>query len=664
MRLSLFFQLSSLLALSFAHDDSLFTSSVSYCAPPEAILIRQFDISYFASNDSVVFNVTAASVAPNLNVSAMVLLNVYGMKPVNISLDFCHVLGNVLCPLPQYNFSGSGSIPLPQGVDVASHVPSIAYKIPDLEAFAQVTLIDTSTQQVKACVQSTLSNGWSTRQPAVSWATGGLAFLALIACLWYSSAEGSTSLAPQRFIDLMFLYQHIGSTGLLNLNYPVVFTSYTLNFSWALGLFAGSTAIQNAIDSMRRRTGGNGQAAVGVIETVNRKFSPYNDVVVPSPLTRRFVSPPVEIETSGNSLSAGIPTYTNSLGIAATDAFMSVFFTAIILFAIVLVLSLFLLGGVALYARITGKATSSHLKFWARANFLRLSLITFGPIFIFSFYQWTLHDSWLSIVLSVIVCLVVGVTVVVNTIFLLIAIRRSSPDEIDRHMPSRALFSPLYGAYRLSRYWYFIPVFAASFLKSLFVGFGQKSGTVQVIGLLAIESLLGLLTIFARPCRTRRSDTLTIYLCVIRVVSTGLLIPFIAHLEVKPIPRVAIGLVNAVILSVTVVIMFIAIVLNLLPWSSMWRSLRRKNGSMESLPSNASNSDEKSIISSHDRPLNPTPPASHSLPLEMSEPSSQSAHHANNHLLPTHAGAISPALSSASSYTSYGHELGSPRSFS
>lgn len=267
---------------------------------------------------------------------------------------------------------GSGSIPLPQGVDVASHVPSIAYKIPDLEAFAQVTLIDTSTQQVKACVQSTLSNGWSTRQPAVSWATGGLAFLALIACLWYSSAEGSTSLAPQRFIDLMFLYQHIGSTGLLNLNYPVVFTSYTLNFSWALGLFAGSTAIQNAIDSMRRRTGGNGQAAVGVIETVNRKFSPYNDVVVPSPLTRRFVSPPVEIETSGNSLSAGIPTYTNSLGIAATDAFMSVFFTAIILSAIVLVLSLFLLGGVALYARITGKATSPHLKFWARANFLRL----------------------------------------------------------------------------------------------------------------------------------------------------------------------------------------------------------------------------------------------------------------------------------------------------
>lgn len=43
-------------------DRPIDTSSVSYCAPPSAILIQQFDISYIAANDSVVFNVTAASV--------------------------------------------------------------------------------------------------------------------------------------------------------------------------------------------------------------------------------------------------------------------------------------------------------------------------------------------------------------------------------------------------------------------------------------------------------------------------------------------------------------------------------------------------------------------------------------------------------------------------
>jgi hypothetical protein len=37
-------------------------SSVSYCAPPESLLVEQFDIRYFPFNNSVAFNVSAASV--------------------------------------------------------------------------------------------------------------------------------------------------------------------------------------------------------------------------------------------------------------------------------------------------------------------------------------------------------------------------------------------------------------------------------------------------------------------------------------------------------------------------------------------------------------------------------------------------------------------------
>ena len=38
------------------------TSSVTYCEPPEAILIQEFSIIYFAANQSVSFNISAASV--------------------------------------------------------------------------------------------------------------------------------------------------------------------------------------------------------------------------------------------------------------------------------------------------------------------------------------------------------------------------------------------------------------------------------------------------------------------------------------------------------------------------------------------------------------------------------------------------------------------------
>jgi len=38
------------------------TSSVTYCAPPETLLIQQLDFAYIAWNNSVFFNISAASV--------------------------------------------------------------------------------------------------------------------------------------------------------------------------------------------------------------------------------------------------------------------------------------------------------------------------------------------------------------------------------------------------------------------------------------------------------------------------------------------------------------------------------------------------------------------------------------------------------------------------
>ena len=46
-------------------DPDLFpsvTSSVTYCEPPETLLVQRLDVVYFASNQSVFFNISAASV--------------------------------------------------------------------------------------------------------------------------------------------------------------------------------------------------------------------------------------------------------------------------------------------------------------------------------------------------------------------------------------------------------------------------------------------------------------------------------------------------------------------------------------------------------------------------------------------------------------------------
>lgn len=331
-----------------------------------------------------------------MNVTANLFLNVYGMHPANITIDICSLFSGALCPLPVYNFVGAESIALPDSVNL-NFIPGIAYKIPDLEAFAQLTLLEVGTGDLKACIQTTISNGWSTQQTAVSWATGGIAFLALFSSAWQSLIP--EALAPFRLLDLIALYQYIASSGFLNLNYPVVYRAFTLNFSWAMGLFGQSStsSMQNSITNMRSHTGGSVvNATDDGVALVNRKLSPYNvlsaNYAAPKALSAAVKALPTinladfsnstyvaltsvhnstqlsavnEVQTvtkaSSNVLEAGVPIYVNGLGIATANAFMSVFLVTLIFIAITLAVLAIFYGILLLFSR-----SSSSKPTWVR----------------------------------------------------------------------------------------------------------------------------------------------------------------------------------------------------------------------------------------------------------------------------------------------------------
>jgi Transient receptor potential (TRP) ion channel/ML-like domain len=352
----------------------------------------------------VVFNISAASVVctvclvaayrfslisqqANVNVSANLFLNVYGMNPINLTVDICQLLNGALCPLPVYVFNGSETLVLPPSIKVSDEIPKIAYKIPDLEAFAQLTLTEVGTGEMKACIQSTLSNGWSTHQPGVSWSIGGVAFLALFSAAWQSFL--SDSIAPFRLLDLLGLYQTIASSGFFDLNYPVIYRAFTLNFSWAMGLFSQSptSSIQDSITNMRHLTGGNlaGSTADGSVALVNRKLSPYSGAfAVPQNLiaavqalphiglsvsTRQVGSapPPTVTPQSSNVLDAGVPIYVNTIGIATANAFMTVFFSALILIAATLALLIMIYGVITLNPRTRSLPVEPRFPIFARS---------------------------------------------------------------------------------------------------------------------------------------------------------------------------------------------------------------------------------------------------------------------------------------------------------
>ena len=88
------------------------------------------------------------------------------------------------------------------------------------------------------------------RQVLVSWATGGLAIITMMASLFYTIKSHSKDdrmyvgddQTPNPLvwcmIDYIIFIQHVVVPGLLDLNYHLIFTEFALNFSWAFRLFS------------------------------------------------------------------------------------------------------------------------------------------------------------------------------------------------------------------------------------------------------------------------------------------------------------------------------------------------------------------------------------------------------------------------------------------
>lgn len=251
------------------------TSSVAYCSPPIAILVSDFDVTYYPSNSTLEFDLSAASIQDNLNVSVALSVNAYGIGVFDVNIALCEIAGGILCPLPKYQFSGGGVFPVPE--QVGSQIPQIAYNIPDLEAVTTLQLTDTSNNQVVGCVQATLSNGHTARQRGALWASVGLALLAFFSSLMHTAVAQSIGAAQWRVVDVMLAIQQPAITSLLSLNYPVVFLEYGTNFAWSLGL-VNIPSLQDSITRTRTKTGGHDEAVFGknLTAQTGRKYNPFS----------------------------------------------------------------------------------------------------------------------------------------------------------------------------------------------------------------------------------------------------------------------------------------------------------------------------------------------------------------------------------------------------
>lgn len=602
--------------------EALYTNAVMYCAEAKAVLVDEFDIAYWKANNSVTFAFSFASIEPNLNVSASLYLNAYGMAIFDQEINLCDLVSGLLCPLPQINFTGFGTYPMPDGIQ--SQIPGLAWTVPNLEAYARVELINVANGEVAACLQATLSNGWSTQYKGVKWGTGMFTLASGVVGIAHAALVNSISPAIYRWYDVLTLFQTAAAAGLMHLNYPLVFSNFAQNFHWSLGLFYHKP-MQSMITSMRNHTGGKMPGdAYAEVQYINRRQSPYNmmfaadggvdltnvlddptsmssfistlktehpytaDTLMDTLVKREKIPSSIDQAYMSNT-TTGIPVYTNSMGITQANAYPTVFFFFLAFLAIFI--AFHIVFGVIVWVFSRGRkirwATRLRDTWWdfCAANGLRSCLVFFFPIFIFGFYQWQIgrKDSGLSIFLAVLGILLVAAPLL--TVFVLSVIRA-------RRLRTEAHISPLYtdyhfyhavgdATYRQYRqkyhFWWFAPVLLGMIAKAGFIGFGQANAWAQVVGCVVVEGLTLIAQLAFRPHKDKKGDWLGAFLTLIRMIIFGLLIAFIEDMKVKPIPRTVIGIVEIAVVGIPTVLLLFGLIFNAF-YGLLWR---RKKGRVE-----------------------------------------------------------------------------------
>ncbi|KAI5477916.1 hypothetical protein MNV49_005809 [Pseudohyphozyma bogoriensis] len=578
------------LPTTLASSKVFYASAVSYCSEARSIVVSKFLLEYNAAEKSISFDISAEQANPNLDASLEFQLEAYGINAVNVSFNLCDELGGVLCPLPTYDFVGSATIPLPSSVTDKIKLPGIAFVIPDLQATAYVRLVSVETGDEAACLKVDLSNGLTTRHTYVTWALVAIVLLSIAV----SVLGGLINLVKgypvelgrrkERLVHIFSWYHFVVLSGILSLDYPIVFSSFVANFAWSVGLVS-EKPIQQGIDDLRQRTGGNLTQLAGNLvggtealtqRSVERALGEraWEDMLASATtsLVKRVSSnyevPTVSENDTVNAVAQGIPHYLTNLNISPYNGFMTVFiqflFLLCIFIALVLVLAIpfFVVERIARRREWEKRLSRGGAGSLVRANALRVLLIAWPPLLTFTFFQWTLgkSDSWAPIVLSVFTIIFTTASLLFLSLRLFLIIRRNSRSSL---LALAGPYAPFWNQFRESRWWFYLPTLLVVFIDTFFVVFAHGHSWRQTIGLVIVEGLFFISQCVFTPYTKKTTNGIHITLQILRLVILGCLMALDSSWNMNEIVRVAISIVIAVIESVVVVGFFLLVLIDL-----------------------------------------------------------------------------------------------------
>lgn len=479
--------------------------------------------------------------------------------------------------VPAGDFAARGSQSIPP--NYVNKIPSIAFSIPDLDGEAKVELQSTDGGKDLACIQSTVRNGKTLDVPAVSYVAVGVAGAALlltgVSALGSAGGMGGHATSPS-FGQVLGYFQSVAMNGMLSVNYPPVYRSFTKNFAFSGGLVPWKT-MQTSIDNFREVTGGN--LTANSVQYLENATLVYNDgsSSIQSTVTKRGITLIFDAATigarevsanvngtnsndtgtvAGNKVThivSGIEGYVEQLLIPQANTFMTVLLIfAIIVAAIAVGILLFkvILEIWALFKTFPKKLTNFRKRYWGllARTITNLILLLYGVWVLYCVFQFRNGDSWAAKLLAGLTLLVFTAILAYFTLRIWQLARRHKKTQGDASVlyddkETWLKYSLFYDNYKQGYWWLFMPAIVYMFAKGCVLAAGDGHGLAQTAGQLILESLMLVLLLWSRPYATKAGNWINIVIQVVRALSVICILLFVEELGIAQSTKTITGVI-------------------------------------------------------------------------------------------------------------------------
>lgn len=472
--------------------------------------------------------------------------------------------------------------------ETVKKIPSLAYRIPDLDGTARMQITDGNGKMV-ACVEAPLSNGQTVDQSAIGWVTAVISGLALLTSAVVSGMGHSNTAAhiAANALSVFGYFQAQAMIAMVAVPLPPLVSAWAQNYDWAMGIIKFGF-MQKIFHWYIQATGGVPaslfkQQEVVSVQIAKRSISPdpfLKSRAAAYGFTKNTDAPNLVtklVRRSNNDALihhttlyrvTGIERMSYKAGIESTNFFL----TGMSFFAAFVVLVFLLVSGFRVLCKSSMiKRKGSFREF--RAKWLvvlkgimyRVVLIGFPQMAILCSWEWIQKDSPAAVVLAAGFFVGIFITLAWASYKILTISQHSS--SLDNG-PAYTLYSDpaalnrwgyLYVQFRTGSYFYIVPSLVYILAKSFTLSFGQGSGTVQTILILVLDFAWLLAACIIRPWLDKRTNIVNIGIAVVNFFNSTFVFVFSGVTHAPPMVSGVLGVIFFIINAIFALVLLILI---------------------------------------------------------------------------------------------------------